>query len=127
MSTVGINLWNLFERVAAAVPEREAVVWREQRLTYATLADQARRLANVLRDHGLGVQHERAGLADWETGQDTVGLYLLNGPEDLVGTFGAYAARTAAFNVNYRYVADELAYLLDDAAAGALVYHARFA
>src|SRR6476619_6053417 len=115
---VGINLWKLFERVAAAVPDREAIVWREQRLTYASVADQARRLASVLAAHGLGVHGERSALAHWESGQDTVGLYLLNGPEYLVGTFGAYAARTAAFYVNHRDVAEELAYLLDARGAG---------
>ena len=68
-----------------------------------------------------------AELANWESGQDMVGLYLLNGPEYLVATLGSYAARAAAFNVNFRYVAGELAYLLNDAQAAALVYHARFA
>jgi len=127
MLHVGINLWELFERVATAVPQREAVVWRERRMTYEEVAEQAVRLANVLADHGLGVQRERGELADWEAGQDTVGLYLLNGPEYLVGTFAAYAARTAAFNVNYRYVAEELRYLLSDAAATAIVFHSAFA
>jgi fatty-acyl-CoA synthase len=40
---------------------------------------------------------------------------------------GAFKARVAPFNVNYRYVDDELVYLLKDADARALVYHARFA
>ena len=82
MLPVGINLWELFERVATAVPQREAVVWRERRLTYAEVADQVVRLANVLADHGLGVQRERAVLTDWAAGQDTVGLYLLDGPPE---------------------------------------------
>jgi fatty-acyl-CoA synthase len=40
---------------------------------------------------------------------------------------GAAKARAASFNVNYRYVEAELAYLLDDASARGIVYHARFA
>jgi fatty-acyl-CoA synthase len=40
---------------------------------------------------------------------------------------GAYKARVAPFNVNYRYVADELVYLLANASADAVMYHARFA
>ena len=40
---------------------------------------------------------------------------------------GAWKARVAPFNVNYRYVADELRYLLDDAGATAIVVHSRFA
>lgn len=40
---------------------------------------------------------------------------------------GAATARAASFNVNYRYVEAELAYLLDDASARAIIYHVRFA
>ena len=40
---------------------------------------------------------------------------------------GSYKARVAPFNVNYRYVEEELTYLLRDAQARALVYHAEFA
>ena len=124
---MGVNLWQLFQGISARIPEREAIIWREQRLTYGDLAEQARRLSNVLEDNGLGLRRERRELAGWESGQDSVGLYLLNGPEYLIGTFGSYAARATAFNVNYRYATDELTYLLDDAGTAALVYHARFA
>ena len=40
---------------------------------------------------------------------------------------GAYRARVAPFNVNYRYVEEELVYLLTDSKAKAIVYHAEFA
>ena len=40
---------------------------------------------------------------------------------------GAFMGRVAPFNVNYRYVADELLYLLDNSQCRALVYHAAFA
>ena len=40
---------------------------------------------------------------------------------------GAYLARVAPFNVNYRYVDDELLYLLNDSDATALIYQARYA
>ncbi|MEZ5230436.1 MAG: hypothetical protein R2710_28345 [Acidimicrobiales bacterium] len=40
---------------------------------------------------------------------------------------GAYKARVAPFNVNYRYVAEELTYLLTDAKATGIVVHSRFA
>jgi len=121
------NLWTLFSAVAAAVPNREAVVFRARRLTFAALADRAARFASVLRAHGLGHHRPRAGLAGWEAGQDLVALYLLNGPEYLEAQLGGLAARTAPFNVNYRYVAHEVADLLADADAAAVVYHARFA
>jgi 3-oxocholest-4-en-26-oate---CoA ligase len=56
-----------------------------------------------------------------------VALYLHNGNEYLEGMLGAWKARAAPFNVNYRYVAAELAYLLADSRAAAVVYHGAFA
>jgi fatty-acyl-CoA synthase len=81
----------------------------------------------VLRAHGLGCHRERSGLRGFESGQDHVALYLYNGNEYLEGMLGAYKSRTAPFNVNYRYVEEELVYLLDNAEAKAVVYHACFA
>ena len=40
---------------------------------------------------------------------------------------GAFKARVAPFNVNYRYVAEELRYLLNDSRAAAIVVHSQFA
>src|SRR3989475_5250178 len=117
----------VFEALAAAYPDRECIVTPTRRLSYAQVAERARRLASVLHAHGLGCRRERAELANHESGQDHVGLYLLNCPEYVEGMLGCYRARSAPFNVNYRYVDDELVYLLDDADAAGLVYHARYA
>ncbi len=56
-----------------------------------------------------------------------MGLYLYNGPEYLEAMIASYRARAVPINVNYRYVAEELAYLLVDAGTRALVYHSCFA
>ena len=122
-----MNLARIFEALAAAYPDRDAIIAPTRRLTYATLAERARRLASVLRAHGLGCRRERNALQNHESGQDHVGLYLLNSPEYLEGMLGSHAARVAPFNVNYRYVDDELLYLLEDADAVGLVFHARYA
>jgi len=117
----------ILEALAAAYPDRECIVTPTRRLSYAQVADHTRRLASVLHAHGLGCRRERAELANHESGQDHVGLYLLNCPEYIEGMLGCYRARSAPFNVNYRYVDDELCYLFDDADAVAVVYHARYA
>jgi acyl-CoA synthetase (AMP-forming)/AMP-acid ligase II len=52
---------------------------------------------------------------------------MLNRPEWIEAMLGAYRARVAPFNVNYRYVDDELLYLLVDSDCAALVYEARYA
>jgi fatty-acyl-CoA synthase len=121
------NLGELNEVIAAAIPDREMMVWRDRRLTYAQVAERSRRLANYLRSRGLGVRRERGEISGWESGQDHVALYLYNCPEYIEGMLGAYKARVAPFNVNYRYVEEELVYLLRDSKARAIVYHSCFA
>ncbi len=121
------NLAAIHEAIAAAVPEHECLVYGERRLSWADVSDRTRRLAALLRTAGLGCHHERAGLANHESGQDHVALYLYNGNEYLEGMLGAMKARCAPFNVNYRYVEEELLYLFDNADARAVIFHASFA
>ncbi|HEY7948371.1 MAG TPA: acyl-CoA synthetase [Acidimicrobiales bacterium] len=127
MSGEEFNLGQVHEKVAATVPDRECIVWRDRRLTYADVTDRSRRLASFLYRHDFGVHAERSTLAGHQSGQDHLGLYLYNGNEFLEGMLGAYKARVAPFNVNYRYVEEELRYLLRDSSARGLVYHATFA
>ena len=108
------NLADLFEIVAAQVPERTAVICGTQRLSYAELDARADRLAALLQQRGVGPG-------------DTVGLQLYNGPEYLEGFLAACKLRALAVNINYRYVADELRYLYADAQLKALLYSAPLA
>ena len=121
------SLIEVVRTVADAVPDREALVHLDRRLTYAEFVDRVDRLARALVAKGLGCHTERTGLDGHEAGQDRLALYLHNCPEYLEGMYGAYAARLAPFNVNYRYVADELRYLLADSGATAIVFHSSFA
>jgi 3-oxocholest-4-en-26-oate---CoA ligase len=121
------NHAELFRALAAALPERDCIVFRKRRFTYRDMADRVNGLANVFLAHGITVHEQRVGLQPWESGQDHVALYLHNGNEYLEGMLGAATARAASLNVNYRYVEAELAYLLNDAAARGVIYHARFA
>ena len=122
-----LHLAALHEAIADAIPDRECIVFRDRRFTWAETRERSRRLASVLRAHGLGCHRERSALEGWESGQDHVGLYLYNGNEYLEGMLGSFQARCVPFNVNYRYVDEELVYLLDDADARAVVFHASFA
>jgi 3-oxocholest-4-en-26-oate---CoA ligase len=122
-----INLAVVHEAIAEAIPDRECLVWRDRRLTWADVTDRTRRLANALGDRGLGQVTSRSALANHESGQDHLACYLTNGNEYLECMLGGYKARLAPFNVNYRYVAEELRYLLTDARARAVVVHSRFA
>ncbi|HEX5366989.1 MAG TPA: AMP-binding protein [Acidimicrobiales bacterium] len=124
------NVAALHEAIAAVVPERDCVVAGGIRRTWAETTERTRRLAAVLADAGLGLRaptSDPAALPPWESPHDHVALYLHNGHEYLEGMLGAWKARAAGVNVNYRYVAGELRHVLADSAARAVVYHSAFA
>jgi fatty-acyl-CoA synthase len=115
------------EAIAASRPDDECLVFRDRRFTWAQVTERTRRLANHLISAGLGVRVERSELAGHDSGQSHLAIYLHNGNEYLECMLGAFKARVAPFNVNYRYVAEELRYLLNDSQAEAVVVHSRFA
>ena len=126
-SDVSFDLSSVFRTVAQTLPDREALIWRDQRWTYAQLDARIDGVAHYLVSQGLGCHVERDQLAPHESGQDHLGLYLRNGNQYLEAMVAGYRARVAPFNVNYRYVEEELLYLLTNSAAKALVYGAEFA
>lgn len=100
--------------VAELAPERLAIVCGDRRLSFGDFARRARALAHALHADGL-----RPG--------DKVAIELVNSPEYLETFFAAQLLGCVPVNVNYRYVEDELAYLLDNSDAAAIVYHDEFA
>ncbi len=108
------NLADLFEIVAATVPDRLALVAGDERRTYRGLDERASRVA-----HHLQVAGVRAG--------EHVAVYAWNRAEWLEAKLGIYKARAAVINVNYRYVPDELGYLLDNSDAVAVLFERGFA
>jgi acyl-CoA synthetase (AMP-forming)/AMP-acid ligase II len=103
------NLADLLELVAEAVPGRVAAVCGPDRRTFAELDERSTRFAHLLQARGA-----RPG--------DHVALYMRNSIEHLEAMFGCYKLRAVPINVNYRYVDDELAYLLADADAVGIVH-----
>jgi len=98
------NFADVWEMAADALGDREALVVGEQRRTYADLETRANRLAHHLISTGVGPGHH-------------VGLYLENCPEYLEAMLACFKIRAVPINVNYRYVAGELRYLLDNSDA----------
>ena len=121
------NLASIAAAVAAAIPDRPYFTQGGVRLSYGEFMGRSHQLANGLARRGLGCRTERAHLAGHESGQDHVAVYMFNCHEYLEVMIACYAARAAPFNVNYRYVDDELVYLLDDQQASAVVYQSEFA
>jgi 3-oxocholest-4-en-26-oate---CoA ligase len=115
------------DTVAGVIGDREFIIQGRRRYTYAQIVERSNRLAAYLHSRGLGCKTERSALAGHEVGQDLLGIYAHNGPEYIEAMLGSWRARVAPFNVNYRYVKNELHYLLADSGATALIYHATFA
>lgn len=109
-----LNIADLFELVVDTAPEREALVCGDARFTYAELDREANRLAHYLSERGV-----KAG--------EHVGMYLYNCHEYLVAMLAAFKIRAVPVNVNYRYVEEELAYLLNDSDLVALFYQRELA
>ena len=103
------NIADLFEHAVDAVPDRVALVLDDHVFTYAELDAAANRAAHHLADQGFG-----AG--------DHIGIFGVNSPEWVATMLGSFKIRAVPINVNYRYMADELRYLIDNADLGALIY-----
>ncbi len=103
------NLADLFELVADTVPDRLALVAADVRLTYAQLDARANRFANRLVDSGVAPGAH-------------VGILSRNRAEWVEAMIGCYKARTVPINLNFRYVAPELRYVVENADLAVLVY-----
>jgi acyl-CoA synthetase (AMP-forming)/AMP-acid ligase II len=108
------NLADVFETVAARLPEAPALAQGDRSQTWSETNRRANGVARALLDAGIGEQ-------------DKFAQYLHNCPEYVESTIAAFKAGMATVNTNYRYVDDELVYLWDNADAVAVVFHAAFA
>jgi fatty-acyl-CoA synthase len=111
---MGWNFADVYEAVAAAVPERVCQVQGGRSSTWREFDRRTNALGHDLLAAGLGHQSK-------------VAAYLYNGPEYLETYLAAFKAASAPVNTNYRYGPDEIVYLFDNADAEAVVFHASFA
>ncbi len=100
----------VWESIADVLGDSTAVVHGDRRFTWTQYDERAARVAAAYTAAGLGPNSK-------------IGLYLYNGNEYLEAHYGAFKMRGVPVNVNYRYLDDELVYLLDNADAEALVFH----
>ena len=109
----GWNFADVYEAVAAAVPDRPCQVQGDRTITWGQFDARANALAADLLAAGL-------------TQQSKVAAYLFNCPEYLETYVAAFKGGFAPVNTNYRYGHDEILYLFDNADAEAVVFHAAF-
>ena len=98
----------LFERQVEQTPSATALVFGDQRLTYAELNERANQVAHHLRGRGVGPD----GL---------VGVSLHRTPTLVIGLLGVWKAGAAYVPLDPTYPADRLAFMVDDAAVQAVL------
>ena len=103
------NWATLWEHVAAAMPDRPVIFHRDAEVSYREFDDYAGRFAATLAKAGVGRDSK-------------VACYLYNCPEYLEAVYGTLKVEAVPVNVNYRYQGSELAELLNDSNAEALVF-----
>ena len=106
--------WNLataFESVCDAIPDRVALIQGDRRVPVAIIR-------RSCRPH-RGRVHRTAGLKP----DSKVASYLYNCNEYTEALYGTFKIRGVPVNVNYRYLEDELVYLLDNSDAEVLLFH----
>ncbi len=109
-----MNLADIWEAVADQLGDEIALRHDARQETFAEFEQRSAQLAAALQAHDVGHQTK-------------VALYVYNANEYLETCFAAFKLRAVPVNVNYRYLADELHYLLDNADAEVLVYHGALA
>lgn len=107
------NLADLFEIIVDTVPDNLALVADEKHLSYAELDERCNRLAHYLLGQGV------------KAGQH-IGILAFNRAEWIETMLAAFKIRAVPININFRYVEDELAYILDNADVAALVHERDF-
>ncbi|WTG79236.1 amino acid adenylation domain-containing protein [Streptomyces sp. NBC_01563] len=95
-------LADVFESVVAESPERTAVVFGEESVTYSDLNHRANRLAHLLINQGVGPEQ-------------TVALALPRSVDMVVAVLAVVKAGAAYLPVDANYPADRVAFMLDDA------------
>src|SRR5690349_23837549 len=104
------NFADVFESVADAIPDKTVLIQGDVRRTWREFDDRAARLAQAFTAAGLQPNAK-------------VASYLYNCNEYSEGVYATFKMRGVPVNVNYRYLEDELVYLLDNSDAEALLFH----
>lgn len=113
LSTTGWCFADVWEAVADQLPDSPCLTQGHTTRSWSQVDRRADGLARTLLNEGAAPQ-------------DKVAQYMYNCPEYLETVFGCFKAGLVPVNTNYRYTADELVYLWDNADAIAVAFHGAF-
>jgi fatty-acyl-CoA synthase len=105
-----MNFATVWESITDAIPDAPAITHGDTTRTWAEYTERAARVAGALDAVGLGHDAKTA-------------LYMYNCNEYMEAQYGCMKTRGVPINVNYRYLDEELWYLLDNSDSEALFFH----
>ena len=105
-----MNYADMLESIADAFPDDIVVSQGDKRITWRLFDERSARLSQAFKKLGAGKD-------------DMVAFFIYNCTEYLEGIFATFKLRSIPINVNFRYIEDELKYLLEDSGAKILLFH----
>ena len=108
---MNLDFASVWEMISDIVPENNALICGDEIVSWKDYDDRSSKIASALSNAGLKANSK-------------AGLYLNNSNEYLIGQNAIFKIGGVPINVNYRYVAEELIYLLDNSDSEAVFYHA---
>lgn len=109
------NLGDIFDALGETVnADHPALLHENRRITWQQMTARSNNLAKALIERGAQPQ-------------DKVAFYLVNCPEYVELCVASFKARLVHVNVNFRYLEDELHYIIDNSDAKFVFYSSQFA
>ena len=108
---MNLDFASVWEMISDIIPDNQALICEDEVILWKDYDLQSSKIATALSNAGLSANSK-------------AGLYLNNSNEYLIGQNAIFKIGGVPINVNYRYVAEELIYLLDNSDSEAVFYHA---
>ena len=108
---MNLDFASVWEMISDIIPENDALISGDEVISWKDYDLRSSKIATALTNAGLSANSK-------------AGLYLNNSNEYLIGQNAIFKIGGIPINVNYRYVAEELIYLLDNSDSEAVFYHA---
>ena len=108
---MNLDFASVWEMISDIIPENDALVSGTEVVSWKDYDLMSSKIATALTQAGLSANSK-------------AGLYLNNSNEYLIAQNAIFKIGGVPINVNYRYVAEELIYLLDNSDSEAVFYHA---
>ena len=108
---MNLDFASVWEMISDIIPENDALVSGTEVVSWKDYDFMSSKIATALTQAGLSANSK-------------AGLYLNNSNEYLIAQNAIFKIGGVPINVNYRYVAEELIYLLDNSDSEAVFYHA---